>query len=163
MIAQKERRLLYFNGLKCYFDELSSVNYLKEFLSKESNVLYLPLIYHPNIKKIKIQTFFHLCRLQNISFDIEKKIGNIFMFLDTLESGCIGLMTFNHTSKVETFIHAAEVMDFFNSKVVEEEINEDFLLIRNSINGFLKSIRRQMQKEATASGKRIKLTAQFAE
>ena len=79
------------------------------------------------------------------------------MFLDTLESGCIGLLTFNHTSKVETFIHAAEVMDFFNSKVVEEEVNEDFLLIRNSINGFLKWMRKQIQKETGHFGKRGKV------
>lgn len=54
-----------------------------------------------------MSTFFHLCRLQNISFDIERKIGNIFMFLDGLQSGCLGMMTFNDSSKIETFIHAA--------------------------------------------------------
>lgn len=35
-----------------------------------------------------------------MSFDIEKKIGNIFMFVDGLESGCLGLMTFNVKSKI---------------------------------------------------------------
>lgn len=69
------------------------------------------------------------------------------MFLDSLESGCLGIMTFNHTSKVETYIHAAEVMDFFSSKLVQNEMNEDFLLIRNSINGFLNYTKRKIQKE----------------
>ena len=39
------------------------------------------------------------------------------MFLDGLESGCLGMMTFNDSSKTETFIHAAEVLDFFSSKI----------------------------------------------
>lgn len=69
------------------------------------------------------------------------------MFLDSLESGCLGIMTFNHTSKVETYIHAAEVMDFFSSKLVQNEMNENFLLIRNSINGFLNYTKRKIQKE----------------
>ena len=90
---------------------------MREFISRESNALYIPYISHPNIKKISMPTFFHLCRLQNISFDIERQIGNIFMFLDRLESGCLGMMTFNDNSKVETFIHAAEVLDFFSSKI----------------------------------------------
>jgi hypothetical protein len=57
---------------------------LKEFLSKDTNVLYIPFLSHPSLKELRIQTFFHLCRLENISFDIKRKIGNVFMFLKKL-------------------------------------------------------------------------------
>lgn len=136
----------YFNGIKCYLDQYSTASYMRDFLSKQSNALYIPYIAHPNIKKISMATFFHLCRLQNISFDIERQIGNIFMFLDGLESGCLGMMTFNDSSKVETFIHAAEVLDFFSSKIdhtIASGPSEEFLLIRNSINGYLNLIRKK--------------------
>lgn len=103
--------------MKCYLDSYSSAGFMREFISKDSNALYIPYIAHENIGKISMSTFFHLCRLQNISFDIERKIGNIFMFLDGLESGCLGMMTFNDSSKIETFIHAAEVLDFFSSNI----------------------------------------------
>lgn len=93
-----------------------------------------------------MSTFFHLCRLQNISFDIERRIGNIFMFLDGLQAGCLGIMTFNDSSKMETFIHAAEVLDFFSSKIDHSMSSgppEEFLLIRNSINGYLNQLRKK--------------------
>ena len=66
-------KILIFNGLKCHHDPMSSSCFLRNFISPHSNMLYIPLITHPNIKKITLPTFFHLCRLQNISFDIEKK------------------------------------------------------------------------------------------
>ena len=109
-------------------------------------MLYVPFILHPNIKKITVKTFFHLCRLQNISFDIEKKVGNVFTFLDGLESGCLGIITFNKGDKVETFIHAAEVLNFFSSKITShsQTQQEEFLLIRNSINVYLNSLKKVM-------------------
>jgi len=39
------------------------------------------------------------------------------MFMDGLECGCLGMMTFNCNSKENTFTIAGEVLDFFNSKL----------------------------------------------
>lgn len=88
-----------------------------------------------------MQTFFHLCRLQNISFDIENKIGNVFTFMDGLESGCLGIMTFNESSKQECFAHTAEVLDFLNCKLRHnnnlKDVPRSFFSVKNAINGFL--------------------------
>ena len=68
------------------------------------------------------------------------------MFLDGLQAGCLGIMTFNDSSKMETFIHAAEVLDFFSSKIDHSMSSgppEEFLLIRNSINGYLNQLRKK--------------------
>lgn len=91
---------LFFNGLNCHLDSLSSAFFLRNFINSEGNMLYIPIVTHQNIKKITVATFFHLCRLQNISFDIEKKIGNVFTFLDGLESGCLGIMTFSKGTQI---------------------------------------------------------------
>jgi hypothetical protein len=60
----------YLNGIKSYLDGFSSAAFMREFVSKESNVLYVPFICQENIKKVTVPTFFHLCRLRNISFDL---------------------------------------------------------------------------------------------
>ena len=80
-----------------------------------------------------------------MSFDIEKKIGNIFMFVDGLESGCLGLMTFNVKSKIQTFIYACEVLEFFCSKMMNktDAENEQFILIKSAINGYINRMKRK--------------------
>lgn len=143
---------LVLNGIKCHLDSLSSACFAHRFISSENSMLYLPFLYHPNIKSITVPTFFHLCRLQNISFDIEKKIGNVFIFLDGMESGCLGMMTFSKGNKLETFIHAAEAINFFSSKMVKSSNCEEFLLLRNSINGYLNHLQK---KNSTKLGKEL--------
>ena len=75
------------------------------------------------------------------------------MFVDGLESGCMGLMTFNSEGRVETFVHAAEVMNFLKRKVVQGDSSEEVLLIRNCINGYLNTIRRNHQKKKKLDNK----------
>ena len=67
------------------------------------------------------------------------------MFLDGLQSGCLGIMTFNNRSKIEAFIHAAEVLDFFSTGLDSSSngFEESFTLLRNSINGYLNHLRKQ--------------------
>ena len=33
--------------------------------------MYIPMILHDGLKKIQFKTFFHMCRLEGISYDIE--------------------------------------------------------------------------------------------
>lgn len=104
--AATPRGCYYLNSIECHLNELSSAYLLRDFISKDSNALFVPILQHPCLKELRLQTFFHLCRLQNISFDIESKMGNVFMFLNGLESGCIGIMTFHPHSKVHCYSHA---------------------------------------------------------
>ena len=134
---------MYFNGIQCHLNEFSSASFLKEFLSKDTNVLYIPFLSHPSLKELRIQTFFHLCRLENISFDIKRKIGNVFMFLNGLESGCMGLMSFNGMSKQETFQQVSDVLQFLSSKINQSKnqfknMSKCFMSARNVVNGYLK-------------------------
>lgn len=68
------------------------------------------------------------------------------MFLNGLESGCIGMMTFNSQSREDCYTHTAEVLDFLNSKLKQntsKNIPEGFFSLKNAVNGFLNRSKRQ--------------------
>lgn len=136
----------YLNGIECGIDEYSSAHFLRNFISSRSNVLYVPLLQHPALCELRLQTFFHLCRLQNISFDIENRVGNIFTFVDGLENGCVGIMSFNAGSKEDSYRHAAEVLEFLNSKLKQNNkvkaIPDSFLKIKNAVIGYLNRVKK---------------------
>lgn len=77
------------------------------------------------------------------------------MFVDGLESGCMGLMTFSKKSKIETFIHAAEVLAFFCNKLMNslDAQNDNFVYLRSAINGFLKKKHRINNVSKKESGR----------
>ena len=146
-MKKPESKLYYLNSINCHLNALSAAHYLRELVSKYSNTLFIPIVEHPAIKELRMQTFFHLCRLQNISFDIEKKIGNVFTFMDGLESGCLGIMTFNQSSREDCYAHTAEVLDFLNSKLRKtgssKYIPKSFFQIKNAVNGYLNRTKKQ--------------------
>ena len=49
-------------------------------------------LYHPNLGAMQYGSFFNLCRLHGISFDLQQKTGTAFMLTNTLASGIIGLI-----------------------------------------------------------------------
>lgn len=65
-----DNKIHYLNSIECHLNPYSSAHYLRNLISKDSNALFIPFVQHPAIKELRMQTFFHLCRLQNISFDI---------------------------------------------------------------------------------------------
>lgn len=65
------------------------------------------------------------------------------MFLNGLETGCMGLMSFNQASKEETFQQVSDVLQFLSSKLNQtkqqsKSLSKQFMAIRNVVNGFLK-------------------------
>lgn len=56
------------------------------------NFLFIPEIHHSPLEQIQYKTFFHLCRVEGISYDLEKKVGTAFVLIDSLQSGIIGLI-----------------------------------------------------------------------
>jgi len=55
--------------------------------------MYCKYLHHPGISKIQYKAFFHMCRLQSISFDLESRKGTAFMLQDCLQSGVLAMMT----------------------------------------------------------------------
>ena len=55
--------------------------------------MYVKYLHHPGISKVQYKTFFHMCRMRNISFDLEQRQGSTFMLQDCLQSGLLAIMT----------------------------------------------------------------------
>ena len=55
--------------------------------------MYVRYLHHPGISKVQYKTFFHMCRMRNISFDLEQRQGSTFMLQDCLQSGLLAIMT----------------------------------------------------------------------
>ena len=67
--------------------------------------MYFPFIYHSGLTSIHYKTFFHLCRLKSISYDLENKVGTTFVLLDNLQTGVLGLLAigiFNNANNLDS-------------------------------------------------------------
>ncbi|CAD8177263.1 unnamed protein product [Paramecium pentaurelia] len=92
-----------YSSASIYFDflmrgklNISTGNYYVEDTNRQSNVrysVYCPTIMNEGLDVLQYKTFFQLCRLESISFNLEKKIGSTFILVDSLQSGVISLMT----------------------------------------------------------------------
>ena len=54
--------------------------------------MFCNYLHHPNLATLPYKTFFHMCRLEQISFDMEKRQGSTFTMYDSLQSAVIGLL-----------------------------------------------------------------------
>jgi hypothetical protein len=79
----------------------------KEFAEKKPynfyeprNFMYCKFLHHPGLATIQYKTFFHMCRLESISFEMEKRCGSTFVLSDCLQSGVISMLTIGVHRKV---------------------------------------------------------------
>ena len=54
--------------------------------------IYNNNVHHNGLANIQYKTFFHLCRMESISFDFENKIGSTFLLGDSLQSGILSIL-----------------------------------------------------------------------
>jgi hypothetical protein len=54
--------------------------------------MFIRYLHHPGMAKVQYKTFFHMCRLRSVSFDLERRMGTTFMLADCLQSGLLSLM-----------------------------------------------------------------------
>jgi hypothetical protein len=66
--------------------------------AEERCYLYCPYIDHAGLASIEYKTFFHLCRVEGVSFDLEKRQGATFILSDTLQSGVISIIAIGNVS-----------------------------------------------------------------
>jgi hypothetical protein len=112
--------------------------------------LYCPFIIHAGLSTLQMKTFFHLCRLANISFDIVRRIGSIFIFTDSLQSGTIGLMSFCD-NKYGLYKYIVNALEFLSNRLemeqgVVDNPRTDYVTFEEVKNTF-KTIIRRMEKD----------------
>ena len=55
--------------------------------------MFCNFLNHSGLSSIQYKTFFHMCRLESISFDMESRSGSTFCLYDCLATGVIGMLT----------------------------------------------------------------------
>ncbi len=59
---------------------------------EERTYVALDCLYHPNLGSMQYGSFFNLCRLHGVSFDLQQRTGTAFMLTDSLTAGIVGLI-----------------------------------------------------------------------
>lgn len=60
---------------------------------EQRSFVYCKYLNHSGLATIQYKTFFHMCRIESISFDLEKRKGTTFILCDSLQSGVISVMS----------------------------------------------------------------------
>ena len=86
-------------------------NFTQNNFFEQRNFMYCRFLNHPGLSAIQYKTFFHMCRLESISFDMEKRSGSTFVLSDCLQSGVIAMLTIGVHRKV-TVNFMVEALNF---------------------------------------------------
>lgn len=73
-------------------------------------------IYQPNLATVQFGSFFNLCRLKGVSFDLRSKQGTAFLMMDSLASGTLGLLCVG-AEKVESLSSMLHGLTFLQEQV----------------------------------------------
>jgi hypothetical protein len=84
--------------------------------------MFCNYLHHPGLSNIQYKTFFHMCRLESISFDMESRSGSTFCLYDCLASGVIGMLTIGiHRKQTTKFM--SDALNFIQNQVRKELSN----------------------------------------
>ncbi|KAH8056253.1 hypothetical protein JL722_7556 [Aureococcus anophagefferens] len=64
-----------------------------QIFNPTSIYVLVPGFYHPGLAALKYSSFFKLCRLHGIAFDLAKRRGPVLLLVDSLASGVVGAVT----------------------------------------------------------------------
>ena len=78
--------------------------------------MFCRFLHHPGLASIQFATFFHMCRLESVSYDMEKRAGSTFALYDCLQSGVVALLTIGEHRKV-TVNFMMEALNFIQNQV----------------------------------------------
>ena len=73
----------------------------------------LTRLYHPKLSSQQLGSFFKLCRLQGVSFDLRSKTGTVFNVVDSLSSGLIAIVTVA-TGADQALAKITKIVEFFS-------------------------------------------------
>ena len=89
--------------------------------------LYIPLFQTPGLSSVQYRTFFYMCKVNGISFNLEERRGTYFLLPDILQSGIIGLMAMGRNTS-ETVALATEGLQFIQNQAGVSDTRSVLLL-----------------------------------
>ncbi|KAM3133631.1 hypothetical protein pb186bvf_014318 [Paramecium bursaria] len=119
--------LIYYDFLmKGKLDQITGEYYVEEQNKQESRIqIFCPFIINEGLDVLQYKTFFQLCRLESISFNLEKKIGSTFILIDSLQSGIISLMTVGvNYQQRQHFYRRMQAEEQNNSRLIQGVIRQ---------------------------------------
>jgi len=54
--------------------------------------MFTKFINHPGLSQIQFSAFFHMCRLESISYEMGKRFGTTFSLFDCLQGAALGVL-----------------------------------------------------------------------
>jgi len=91
--------------------------------------MYADFLHHPGLTNIQYKTFFHMCRLEGISFDMESRSGSTFCLFDSLSSGVIGMLTIG-VHRRSAISYMTNALSFIQNQVSNNPLTSELLLSR---------------------------------
>lgn len=86
-------------GLEDVADPGTGITRIKGHTYEPREFMFCNFLNHSGLSQIQYKTFFHMCRLESISFDMESRTGSTFCLYDSLASGVIGMLTIGQNRK----------------------------------------------------------------
>lgn len=80
-------------------------------MTKSRGFIFIPFLHHPGLANIQYKTFFHMCRVEGISFDLEARVGTTFLLCDSLQSGVLSVISMGRHLR-ETLSYLSETLTF---------------------------------------------------
>lgn len=115
---QSSHPLFWGIGINCFLNNYTSYLQFFEFLmngklnttsgqysitkngeQEERHFMCLNHLHHPGLATLPYKTFFHMCRIEAISFELENSNGITFLLSDSLQSGIITILTISQSNK----------------------------------------------------------------
>lgn len=120
-------------------------------------------LHHPGLATIQFNTFFHMCRLEQVTYRMEDRLGQLFNVYDCLQGGVLGLMTVGEHRKVAV-TQMIEALNFLQNqagiipqRVPEEDIDNErmdeigfsdvFQRVKNIYKAFEKRQKKKLQTD----------------
>eukprot|EP01029_Cantina_marsupialis_P010545 TRINITY_DN23_c8_g1_i1.p1 TRINITY_DN23_c8_g1~~TRINITY_DN23_c8_g1_i1.p1 ORF type:complete len:1057 (+),score=252.90 TRINITY_DN23_c8_g1_i1:125-3295(+) len=108
---------------------------------RERGYMSIPFLCYSPISQVQHSTFFNICRLNGISFDLFEKTGSVFSLNDSLLSGTLGVMSLGPSPYICIDL-LWRCLQFLRTKVpaTDDNLNDNFQHIRQ----LMKPIYREM-------------------
>ncbi len=94
-------------------------------------MFYIPYFHNPGLNNISFKTFFHICRIEKVSFDLHTLKGVSFQLIDSLQTGLLGLFAVAQDYN-EAIVLVKDTLDFLlkQSTSTNHDYQRYFLFLR---------------------------------
>lgn len=129
---------------------------IPRLIREERHFLYLPQIKYSGIGKMLYKSFFSMCKMRGISFDLEDRKGITFLLPDSLQSSIIGLLAMGRSSE-ESISLMHSTISFISESFPDRLLNLELTYSDEQNFGEILSMIKILHKRQERKKKRINI------